>query len=125
MRRAEEQQEEEPAPPTYALQADCFCEGAALARKRRSSTKPVLDFDARDPSTFGFQELGKVVGAHGVRGALRVDPGVAIHVHQMHAIVGAAGHLEAPDDLPWAVRAHQGPMASLGGGDGRPPTCRL
>ena len=38
MRRAEAQEDEAaPAPPTYALQADCFCEGAALARKRRSS----------------------------------------------------------------------------------------
>ena len=81
MRRAEAQEDEAaPAPPTYALQADCFCEGAALARKRRSSTKPVLDFDARDPSTFGFRELGKVVGAHGVRGALRVDAPSAVDV---------------------------------------------
>ena len=55
LRQAEEEDEAAPAPPTYALQADCFCEGAALARKRRSSSKPVLDFDARDPSTFGFQ----------------------------------------------------------------------
>ena len=54
-REAEEEDEAAPAPPTYALQADCFCEGAALARQRRSSTKPVLDFDARDPPTFGFQ----------------------------------------------------------------------
>ena len=79
LRQAEEE-DEAVAPPTYALQADCFCEGAALARKRRSSTKPVLDFDARDPSTFGFQELGKVVGAHGVRGALRVDAPSAVDV---------------------------------------------
>ena len=80
LRQAEEEDEAAPAPPTYALQADCFCEGAALARKRRSSTKPVLDFDARDPSTFGFRELGKVVGAHGVRGALRVDAPSAVDV---------------------------------------------
>jgi len=80
MRRAEEQEEEAHAPPTYALQADCFCEGAALARKRRTSSRPVLDFDARDPSTFGFQELGKVVGAHGVRGSLRVDAPSAVDV---------------------------------------------
>ena len=79
LRQAEEE-DEAPAPPTYALQADCFCEGAALARKRRSSTKPVLDFDARDPSTFGFQELGRVVGAHGVRGSLRVDAPSAVDV---------------------------------------------
>ena len=87
MRRAEEQ-EEEVAPPTYALQADCFCEGAALARKRRSSTKPVLDFDARDPSTFGFQELGKVVGAHGVRGSLRVDAPSAVDVEMALSAAG-------------------------------------
>ena len=81
LRQAEEQEEEAaPAPPTYALQADCFCEGAALARKRRTSSRPVLDFDARDPSTFGFQELGKIVGAHGVRGALRVDAPSAVDV---------------------------------------------
>ena len=79
LRQAEEE-DEEPAPPTYALQADCFCEGAALARKRRTSSRPVLDFDARDPSTFGFQELGRVVGAHGVRGALRVDAPSAVDV---------------------------------------------
>ena len=79
LRQAEEE-DEAPAPPTYALQADCFCEGAALARKRRTSSRPVLDFDARDPSTFGFQELGQVVGAHGVRGALRVDAPSAIDV---------------------------------------------
>ena len=79
LRQAEEE-DEAPAPPTYALQADCFCEGAALARKRRTSSRPVLDFDARDPSTFGFQELGKVVGAHGVRGALRVDAPSAVDV---------------------------------------------
>ena len=81
MRRAEAREDEAaPAPPTYALQADCFCEGAALARKRRTSSRPVLDFDARDPSTFGFQELGQVVGAHGVRGALRVDAPSAVDV---------------------------------------------
>ena len=89
MRRAEEQEEEAaPAPPTYALQADCFCEGAALARKRRSSTKPVLDFDARDPSTFGFQELGRVVGAHGVRGSLRVDAPSAVDVETALSAAG-------------------------------------
>ena len=34
MRRAEAREDEAaPAPPTYALQADCFCEGAALARE--------------------------------------------------------------------------------------------
>ena len=88
MRRAEEQQEEEAAPPTYALQADCFCEGAALARKRRASTKPVLDFDARDPSTFGFQELGRVVGAHGVRGSLRVDAPSAVDVEMALSAAG-------------------------------------
>ena len=80
LRQAEEEDEAAPAPPTYALQADCFCEGAALARKRRTSARPVLDFDARDPSTFGFQELGRVVGAHGVRGALRVDAPSAVDV---------------------------------------------
>ena len=79
LRQAEEE-DEAPAPPTYALQADCFCEGAALARKRRTSSRPVLDFDARDPSTFGFQELGRVVGAHGVRGSLRVDAPSAVDV---------------------------------------------
>ena len=79
LRQAEEE-DEAPAPPAYALQADCFCEGAALARKRRTSSRPVLDFDARDPSTFGFQELGKVVGAHGVRGSLRVDAPSAVDV---------------------------------------------
>ena len=87
LRQAEEE-EEAPAPPTYALQADCFCEGAALARKRRSSTKPVLDFDARDPSTFGFQELGKVVGAHGVRGSLRVDAPSAVDVEMALSAAG-------------------------------------
>jgi len=87
LRQAEEE-DEAPAPPTYALQADCFCEGAALARKRRSSTKPVLDFDARDPSTFGFQELGKVVGAHGVRGSLRVDAPSAVDVEMALAAAG-------------------------------------
>ena len=87
LRQAEEE-DEAPAPPAYALQADCFCEGAALARKRRSSTKPVLDFDARDPSTFGFQELGKVVGAHGVRGSLRVDAPSAVDVEMALAAAG-------------------------------------
>ena len=33
LRQAEEEDEAAPAPPTYALQADCFCEGAALARQ--------------------------------------------------------------------------------------------
>ena len=88
LRQAEEEDEAAPAPPTYALQADCFCEGAALARKRRSSTKPVLDFDARDPSTFGFQELGKVVGAHGVRGSLRVDAPSAVDVEMALSAAG-------------------------------------
>ena len=87
LRQAEEE-DEAVAPPTYALQADCFCEGAALARKRRSSTKPVLDFDARDPSTFGFQELGKVVGAHGVRGSLRVDAPSAVDVEMALSAAG-------------------------------------
>ena len=87
LRQAEEE-DEAPAPPAYALQADCFCEGAALARKRRSSTKPVLDFDARDPSTFGFRELGRVVGAHGVRGALRVDAPSAVDVEMALAAAG-------------------------------------
>ena len=88
LRQAEEEDDAAPAPPTYALQADCFCEGAALARKRRSSTKPVLDFDARDPSTFGFQELGKVVGAHGVRGSLRVDAPSAVDVEMALSAAG-------------------------------------
>ena len=88
LRQAEEEDEAAPAPPTYALQADCFCEGAALARKRRSSTKPVLDFDARDPSTFGFQELGRVVGAHGVRGSLRVDAPSAVDVEMALSAAG-------------------------------------
>ena len=64
------------AAPSYALRATCFAEGAALARARpKTGAAPgaVLDFDARDPSTFGFAELGTVVGAHGVRGGLRVD----------------------------------------------------
>ena len=87
LRQAEEE-DEEPAPPTYALQADCFCEGAALARKRRTSSRPVLDFDARDPSTFGFQELGQVVGAHGVRGSLRVDAPSAVDVEMALAAAG-------------------------------------
>ena len=38
LRQAEEEDEAAPAPPTYALHADCFCEGAALARKRRTSS---------------------------------------------------------------------------------------
>ena len=88
LRQAEEEDEAAPAPPTYALQADCFCEGAALARKRRTSARPVLDFDARDPSTFGFQELGKVVGAHGVRGSLRVDAPSAVDVEMALAAAG-------------------------------------
>ena len=89
MRRAEAREDEAaPAPPTYALHADCFCEGAALARKRRTSSRPVLDFDARDPSTFGFQELGKVVGAHGVRGSLRVDAPSAVDVEMALAAAG-------------------------------------
>ena len=87
LRQAEEE-DEAPAPPTYALQADCFCEGAALARKRRTSSRPVLDFDARDPSTFGFQELGRVVGAHGVRGSLRVDAPSAVDVEMALAAAG-------------------------------------
>ncbi|KAH8073580.1 UTP-glucose-1-phosphate uridylyltransferase [Aureococcus anophagefferens] len=67
------------ATPTAARElrcAACFAEGAALARARpKSGAAPgaVLDFDARDPSTFGFAELGTVVGADGVRGGLRVD----------------------------------------------------
>ena len=88
MREAEAQEEEVHAPPTYALQADCFCEGAALARKRRTSSRPVLDFDARDPSTFGFQELGRVVGAHGVRGSLRVDAPSAVDVEMALSAAG-------------------------------------
>ena len=59
--------------PTASAKAPRWRGSAALRRS-------VLDFDARDPSTFGFQELGRVVGAHGVRGALRVDAPSAVDV---------------------------------------------
>ena len=75
--RDREERENATAAPTYALKARCFAVGAEEARSspRRAGRVPdaVLDFDARDPSTFGFREMGTVVGAHGVRGGLRVD----------------------------------------------------
>lgn len=73
LKQAEDQEAAKDAPPVYTLQADCFAAGAKRAKGRTATQSPVLDFDARDPATFGFRELGKVVGAHGVRGSLRLD----------------------------------------------------
>ena len=85
LRQAEEEDEVAPAPPTYALQADCFCEGAALARKRCSSTKPVLTL--MGPVDVRFRELGRR-WKHGVRGSLRVDAPSAVDVEMALSAAG-------------------------------------
>ncbi|KAJ1458148.1 hypothetical protein M885DRAFT_514267 [Pelagophyceae sp. CCMP2097] len=55
---------------------DPFTLGAAALRKQGGlQRKPVAgaDADGRDPSTFGFVEIGTIIGSHGVRGYCRVD----------------------------------------------------
>lgn len=49
--------------------------GRSLASQlpKRSFSFDVEGFDGRDPTTFGFEFCGTIVGAHGLRGDLRVD----------------------------------------------------
>lgn len=51
-----------------------FACGRSLSQSERISLSyEVSRMDGREPSTFGFLECGTIVGAHGVRGAVRVD----------------------------------------------------
>lgn len=40
--------------------------------RHRTLPKDMLSIDPTDPFTFGFRQIGKVVGAHGVRGEIKV-----------------------------------------------------
>ena len=60
-------------PKAYALKLKCFEKGANEARKRPAAPRAVLDFDARDPTTFGFDATrpGGTQSARRLRNASR------------------------------------------------------
>lgn len=57
----------------YQLDSMFACGRSLSQSERVSLSYEVSRMDGRDPSTFGFLECGTIVGAHGVRGAVRVD----------------------------------------------------
>ena len=60
-----------------AASADASKEGSAASQHLQQRSKweypDAAQVDQRDPSTFGFTEIGVVVGAHGTRGELKVN----------------------------------------------------
>ena len=60
-----------------AASADASKEGSAASQHPQQRSKweypDAAQVDQRDPSTFGFTEIGVVVGAHGTRGELKVN----------------------------------------------------
>ncbi|KAJ8603838.1 hypothetical protein CTAYLR_000278 [Chrysophaeum taylorii] len=59
--------------PASSVQ-DVFRSGRSYSRRHPFSLSyDITQMDGRDPATFGFVNIGTVVGAHGVRGMLRVD----------------------------------------------------
>ena len=79
---------------------------SSLKRSHPKTFRSIETIDPTDPFTFGFQKLGKVLGAHGIRGELKVilEPGSEVKRFSKGAIV----YVKKPNRRsPRAVRVNQ------------------
>lgn len=73
-------------------------------RKRPSTIENHSRIDPRDPSTYGFFEFGRIIGAHGVKGEVRLD--VTADVPEEKALSELILYLQKPGrHAPRAIKS--------------------